>query len=54
MALLLLFPRECGRPGNRKEADMEGAVEDFDIPQNKLAESAERVVDRALDLMPAT
>jgi ATP-dependent Clp protease ATP-binding subunit ClpA len=25
------------------------AVEDFDIPQNKLAESAERVVDRALD-----
>jgi ATP-dependent Clp protease ATP-binding subunit ClpA len=24
-------------------------VEDFDIPQNKLAESAERVVDRALD-----
>ncbi|MBA2303514.1 MAG: ATP-dependent Clp protease ATP-binding subunit [Acidobacteria bacterium] len=28
---------------------MEGAVEDFDIPQNKLAESAERVVDRALD-----
>jgi ATP-dependent Clp protease ATP-binding subunit ClpC len=27
----------------------EDAVEDFDIPQNKLAESAERVVDRALD-----
>src|SRR5262245_22511476 len=25
------------------------AVEDFDIPQNKLAESAERVVDRALE-----
>jgi ATP-dependent Clp protease ATP-binding subunit ClpA len=25
------------------------AVEDFDIPQNKLAESAERVIDRALD-----
>jgi ATP-dependent Clp protease ATP-binding subunit ClpA len=25
------------------------AVEDFDIPQNKMAESAERVVDRALD-----
>jgi len=24
-------------------------VEDFDIPQNKMAESAERVVDRALD-----
>ena len=24
-------------------------MEDFDIPQNKLAESAERVVDRALD-----
>ena len=23
-------------------------MEDFDIPQNKLAESAERVVDRAL------
>jgi ATP-dependent Clp protease ATP-binding subunit ClpA len=28
---------------------LEAAVEDFDIPQNKLAESAERVVDRALD-----
>ncbi len=28
---------------------MEAAVEDFDIPQNKLADSAERVVDRALD-----
>jgi len=28
---------------------MEAAVDDFDIPQNKLAESAERVVDRALD-----
>src|SRR5881628_572468 len=28
---------------------MEDPVEDFDIPQNKLAESAERVVDRALD-----
>jgi ATP-dependent Clp protease ATP-binding subunit ClpC len=28
---------------------MEAAVEDFDIPQNKLAESAERVVDRALE-----
>src|ERR671914_422041 len=28
---------------------VEAAVEDFDIPQNKLAESAERVVDRALD-----
>jgi ATP-dependent Clp protease ATP-binding subunit ClpC len=27
----------------------EGAVEDFDIPQNKLAESAERVIDRGLD-----
>jgi ATP-dependent Clp protease ATP-binding subunit ClpC len=27
----------------------EGVVEDFDIPQNKLAESAERVIDRALD-----
>src|SRR5919198_1543639 len=27
----------------------EALVEDFDIPQNKLAESAERVVDRALD-----
>ena len=24
-------------------------MEDFDIPQNKLAESAERVVDRALE-----
>ena len=24
-------------------------MEDFDIPQNKLADSAERVVDRALD-----
>src|SRR5918992_790639 len=29
--------------------EWEAAVEDFDIPQNKLAESAERVVDRALD-----
>jgi ATP-dependent Clp protease ATP-binding subunit ClpA len=28
---------------------VEGFVEDFDIPQNKLADSAERVVDRALD-----
>ena len=28
---------------------LEGTVDDFDIPQNKLAESAERVVDRALD-----
>jgi ATP-dependent Clp protease ATP-binding subunit ClpC len=28
---------------------VEAAVEDFDIPQNKMAESAERVVDRALD-----
>jgi ATP-dependent Clp protease ATP-binding subunit ClpA len=28
---------------------LEAAVEDFDIPQNKMAESAERVVDRALD-----
>jgi ATP-dependent Clp protease ATP-binding subunit ClpA len=28
---------------------VEAAVEDFDIPQNKLAESAERVVERALD-----
>jgi ATP-dependent Clp protease ATP-binding subunit ClpA len=28
---------------------VEADVEDFDIPQNKLAESAERVVDRALD-----
>src|SRR5687768_11171133 len=32
-------------PGSQWEA----AVEDFDIPQNKLAESAERVVDRALE-----
>jgi ATP-dependent Clp protease ATP-binding subunit ClpA len=28
---------------------VEAAVEDFDIPQNKLADSAERVVDRALE-----
>jgi ATP-dependent Clp protease ATP-binding subunit ClpA len=28
---------------------LEAAVDDFDIPQNKLAESAERVVDRALE-----
>jgi ATP-dependent Clp protease ATP-binding subunit ClpA len=28
---------------------LEAAVEDFDIPQNKMAESAERVVDRALE-----
>jgi ATP-dependent Clp protease ATP-binding subunit ClpA len=28
---------------------LEADVEEFDIPQNKLAESAERVVDRALD-----
>jgi ATP-dependent Clp protease ATP-binding subunit ClpC len=28
---------------------LEADVEDFDIPQNKLAESAERVIDRALD-----
>ena len=28
---------------------MEAPVDDFDIPQNKLAESAERIVDRALD-----
>jgi ATP-dependent Clp protease ATP-binding subunit ClpA len=28
---------------------MEADVDDFDIPQSKLAESAERVVDRALD-----
>jgi len=28
---------------------LEADVEDFDIPQNNLAESAERVVDRALD-----
>ena len=28
---------------------MEADVEDFDIPQNKLADSAARVVDRALD-----
>jgi ATP-dependent Clp protease ATP-binding subunit ClpA len=28
---------------------VEADVEDFDIPQNKLADSAERVVDRALD-----
>ena len=34
---------------NRSATALEAAVEDFDIPQNKLAESAERVVDRALD-----
>src|SRR5262245_10330573 len=28
---------------------MEAAVDDYDIPQNKLAESAERVVERALE-----
>src|SRR5688572_29780966 len=28
---------------------LEDDVEDFDIPQNKLAESAERVIDRSLD-----
>jgi ATP-dependent Clp protease ATP-binding subunit ClpC len=33
----------------RRTFYLEAAVEDFDIPQNKLAESAERVVDRALD-----
>src|SRR5688572_741138 len=40
-----------GAPGIRGSPgrDGEAAVEDFDIPQNKLADSAERVVDRALD-----
>ena len=33
----------------RQDFGAEGDVEDFDIPQNKLAESAERVIDRALD-----
>jgi ATP-dependent Clp protease ATP-binding subunit ClpA len=28
---------------------VEAAVDDFDIPQNKMAESAERVVDRATE-----
>src|ERR671913_231965 len=42
MARSLLSRRQGGLPG-------EAAVEDFDIPQNKLADSAERVVDRALD-----
>src|SRR3954467_1740656 len=32
-----------------RPAGAEADVEDFDIPQNKLADSAERVVDRALD-----
>jgi ATP-dependent Clp protease ATP-binding subunit ClpC len=35
------------QPGDLSGA--EAAVDDFDIPQSKLAESAERVVDRALD-----
>ena len=42
------LPFEKGRHQRRTET-VEAAVEDFDIPQNKLAESAERVVDRALD-----
>jgi ATP-dependent Clp protease ATP-binding subunit ClpA len=45
----LLFPSAGRLAGEPEEADMEDPVEDFDIPQNKLAESAERVVDRALD-----
>jgi ATP-dependent Clp protease ATP-binding subunit ClpA len=45
--LLLPFEGRIVRAGapDATEAD----VEDFDIPQNKLADSAERVVDRALD-----
>ncbi|MCA1559870.1 MAG: ATP-dependent Clp protease ATP-binding subunit [Acidobacteria bacterium] len=39
--VLLLFRLES--------VSWEAAVEDFDIPQNKMAESADRVVDRALD-----
>jgi ATP-dependent Clp protease ATP-binding subunit ClpA len=35
--------------GVGREEVVEAVVEDFDIPQNKLADSAERVVDRALD-----
>ncbi len=40
--------RQGVRKGGRRR-EWEEAVEDFDIPQNKLAESAERVVDRALE-----
>ena len=39
----------AGRPVEPERIAVEAAVEDFDIPQNKMAESAERVVDRALD-----
>src|SRR3954466_8374348 len=50
LALLLLFTYPASRPVNRRVTRVwEAAVEDFDIPQNKMAESAERVVDRALD-----
>jgi ATP-dependent Clp protease ATP-binding subunit ClpA len=39
-----------GRPARAgRWLTLEAAVEDFDIPQNKMAESAERVVDRAVD-----
>ena len=47
MACLLLNTRQLTARGRARE--VEAAVEDFDIPQNKLADSAERVVDRALD-----
>src|SRR4051812_12305962 len=50
LALLLLFTSTASRPVNRRGTRVwEAAVEDFDIPQNKMAESAKRVVDRALD-----
>ncbi len=38
-----------GRPDSPDVTPVEAAVVDLDIPQNKMAESAERVVDRALD-----
>jgi ATP-dependent Clp protease ATP-binding subunit ClpA len=47
MACLLLLQHADG-PG-LPDPTWRAAVEDFDIPQNKLADSAERVVDRALD-----
>ncbi len=37
------------RAGFARRQRRRTAVEDFDIPQNKMAESAERVVDRALE-----
>ena len=45
---LLRQRRDPTDPGCQSRR-VEAAVEDFDIPQNKMAESAERVVDRALD-----